>query len=515
MKSFHSLKIELTLLIILSSLICVSQNNITITDVSSHNADGSAVLDIYSTSKGMLVPRMNTVQIGLISNPATGLLVFNTDINSFYFHNGVIWQSLSDPGAEIWGINQSTGDVYLTDLQTNIGIGTDTPLSKLALVANSGANPDDPLFEILDEFGNPIFSVTSEGVRIYVKDNIGKGVSGGFAVGRYGAAKGIPDTTYLLVTPDSTRVYSQDGLKGVSGGFAVGRYGAAKGTNMIFYTGKDSTRVYTDVPAKGVSGGFAVGRYGAAKSSADNYIHVVNNNAFIGFSAGLNTSTGTENIFIGKNAGIQNTSGSNNVFIGNSSGSNASATGMIGNVFIGNQAGAGETGSDKLYISNNSSDINGALIYGDFSAGSELLNLNGNLRFNKAGNTISMPATRGNSDQVLTSNGLGNTSWQTVENLMYKRVLVTPDEYFFEDGDQVYTLIMNGNTLVNAILPKVDSNVGRVIIIKNAGQESPMEIISQEGNLEGEPILIFPGVSYTFQASIDDNMWYIINSYIP
>ncbi len=38
--------------------------------------DGSAVSNKYSASKGMLVPRMNTVQIGLMPNPETGLLVF-------------------------------------------------------------------------------------------------------------------------------------------------------------------------------------------------------------------------------------------------------------------------------------------------------------------------------------------------------------------------------------------------------------------------------------------------------
>jgi hypothetical protein len=65
-----------------------SQNNITITDNSSHEANESAVLDVYSTSKGMLVPRMNTDQINLISAPANGLLVFNTDDNSFWFYNG-------------------------------------------------------------------------------------------------------------------------------------------------------------------------------------------------------------------------------------------------------------------------------------------------------------------------------------------------------------------------------------------------------------------------------------------
>lgn len=41
--------------------------------------DSSAMLDIQSTSKGMLIPRMTTAQRMAISNPATRLLVFDSD----------------------------------------------------------------------------------------------------------------------------------------------------------------------------------------------------------------------------------------------------------------------------------------------------------------------------------------------------------------------------------------------------------------------------------------------------
>ena len=39
------------------------------------NADASAMLDVKSTNKGMLVPRMTTAQRNAISNPATGLMI--------------------------------------------------------------------------------------------------------------------------------------------------------------------------------------------------------------------------------------------------------------------------------------------------------------------------------------------------------------------------------------------------------------------------------------------------------
>jgi hypothetical protein len=41
--------------------------------------DGSAILDVKSTAKGMLIPRVTTIQRNAISTPATGLIVFDTD----------------------------------------------------------------------------------------------------------------------------------------------------------------------------------------------------------------------------------------------------------------------------------------------------------------------------------------------------------------------------------------------------------------------------------------------------
>ncbi|MCF6183567.1 MAG: hypothetical protein L3J56_02880 [Bacteroidales bacterium] len=176
-----------------------------------------------------------------------------------------IYANQSANGTSQWLNNNST--IYYNG--GNVGVGTTTPSGKLVIQADDGAGPDSALFEVKDKFGMPIFRVTSEGVRIYVKDT-NKGVSGGFAVGRYATAKSFPDTSYLIVTPDSTRIYTSGGAKGVSGGFAVGRYALAKSApNTYFYTGIDSTRIYIRESAKGTSGGFAVGRYALAKASSN------------------------------------------------------------------------------------------------------------------------------------------------------------------------------------------------------------------------------------------------------
>lgn len=55
----------------------------------------SAMLDVKSTEKGILIPRMTEVQKNGISNPATGLLVFQTNGTSgFYYYNGTEWENL-------------------------------------------------------------------------------------------------------------------------------------------------------------------------------------------------------------------------------------------------------------------------------------------------------------------------------------------------------------------------------------------------------------------------------------
>ncbi|MEM7374256.1 MAG: DUF1566 domain-containing protein [Bacteroidota bacterium] len=59
------------------------------------NPDPSAMLDVKSTTKGFLGPRMTTVQRNAISNPAKGLLVFDTDLDGFWYHDGMSWKSIS------------------------------------------------------------------------------------------------------------------------------------------------------------------------------------------------------------------------------------------------------------------------------------------------------------------------------------------------------------------------------------------------------------------------------------
>jgi hypothetical protein len=62
--------------------------------------DGSAMLDVKSTGKGFLPPRMTTDQMNSIITPAQGLIVYNITVNSLYWFNGSAWTRINEPYSE-------------------------------------------------------------------------------------------------------------------------------------------------------------------------------------------------------------------------------------------------------------------------------------------------------------------------------------------------------------------------------------------------------------------------------
>jgi hypothetical protein len=65
---------------------------------SQQKPDPSAVLEVFSTAKGLLPPRLTTLQRDAIAVPATGLEIYNVDSNSPQYFNGVTWVSSGGTG---------------------------------------------------------------------------------------------------------------------------------------------------------------------------------------------------------------------------------------------------------------------------------------------------------------------------------------------------------------------------------------------------------------------------------
>ena len=101
--------------------------------------DGSAMLDVRSTGKGLLMPRMSLSQRDAITTPATGLLIYQTDNTpGFYYYNGSAWAAVTtavssetDPVFTAW--NKSTGititESQISDLKAYLTAETDPGLA--------------------------------------------------------------------------------------------------------------------------------------------------------------------------------------------------------------------------------------------------------------------------------------------------------------------------------------------------------------------------------------------------
>ena len=179
MKQYYFSKLKLAFYSIFLTLYCFessAQQNVSISDVNS-TPDASSVLDISSTNKGLLIPRvaLAATNIGApITLPATSMLVYNTataglspnNVIPGYYYNagtpatpnwlrmnagstgGTEWKLLGNSGtnasSNFLGTIDGVDLVFRTNNTEkmrimsggNVGIGTTTPAQKLDVIGN-------------------------------------------------------------------------------------------------------------------------------------------------------------------------------------------------------------------------------------------------------------------------------------------------------------------------------------------------------------------------------------------
>jgi hypothetical protein len=250
------------------------------TDASPPHA--SAMLDVMSANKGIMIPRVSLISetdITTIVNPATSLLVFNTnnalpDGIGFHYWNGNRWTRLLTNsnavnliGSTAWGLNGNTG------ADTNF-IGT---TSNRALVFKT----NNILSGKIDPGPNNVF----------FGQYAGAGITNGNNNAFFGHQAGQSNTT---------------GGDNVFAGYNAGNENTTGLANV--FVGQDAGR-------RNVSG---------------------NMNVFVGEDAGIENTSGSYNIFLGNGAGRTNTYPSGNVAIGRDALSSNEAG--YSNVVIGDRA---------------------------------------------------------------------------------------------------------------------------------------------------------------------------------
>ena len=90
------------------------------------------MLDVSSTDKGFLMPRMTTAEIAAIASPANGLMVYCTTNGNFYIYNSIIvaWKEIKYGSGVIptnCGVNNDTRD---GNINNTVVIGTQCWMAK-------------------------------------------------------------------------------------------------------------------------------------------------------------------------------------------------------------------------------------------------------------------------------------------------------------------------------------------------------------------------------------------------
>nr|WP_294934458.1 ice-binding family protein [uncultured Flavobacterium sp.] len=80
--------------LLLFALLLLAEFAIAQVGINTATPDESSVLDVYSTNKGFLMPRLTTIQRDEILNPSDGLMVYNTTTSSLNYFNSV-WKNIA------------------------------------------------------------------------------------------------------------------------------------------------------------------------------------------------------------------------------------------------------------------------------------------------------------------------------------------------------------------------------------------------------------------------------------
>ncbi len=175
------------------AIIMFSQNTYAQVGIGTATPDASAILDLHSTEKGLLIPRMTTGQRLGVVNPATGLWVYDVTENHMYYFNGTQWTTefgdqgpkgdkgdpgndgtvgpqgvKGDPGASVKGDKGDKGDTGDTGPQGPPGVDGGSG-SGWQLTGNAGINSSTQYLGTTDAV-DLVFRVNGESEMVIKAD---------------------------------------------------------------------------------------------------------------------------------------------------------------------------------------------------------------------------------------------------------------------------------------------------------------------------------------------------------
>ncbi|MSQ79384.1 MAG: hypothetical protein EXR21_06885 [Flavobacteriaceae bacterium] len=312
--------------------------------IGTNTPDTTAMLEVQSSSKGVLIPRLTETQRNSITSPASSLLIFNTDSGEYNYYRGGAWRTILSTGRG-WSIFGTPTDP-VPDTMIWLGTTDNTPLKFMVNNNRAGIIDHNYMNAYLGyKAGNA--SSTTATKNVFVGDSSGFATNTGSENVFLGKSTGFSNTSgvynnYL----GSMAGYTNSKSKYNNGIGAYTLYYNANGEHnnslgyLSLYSNNDGNK-----------------NVGIATQSLYNNLSG-DCNFGIGYQTLFHNTTGNENIAIGCDALFSNTTGSNNVSVGGRSLSELTAG--ESNVAVGDNAmqkqrtGMGNTAVGSYALGNDS-----------------------------------------------------------------------------------------------------------------------------------------------------------------
>ena len=414
----------ITIMLLLLRQVSFAQN----VGIGTTTPDASAILELNSNSRGLLIPRMDSNVRKAIVNPAKGLMVFDNEYGSFWFFDGTSWENIEGSATnQMLSISNDTlflqngGYAVLpsgTDSQA-LTLSGDTlsiqngnsiilPADTMTLLADADRNTkiqveESPNEDIIrfDMGGTEYFrmdsgrlEVVNTGGNVFIGNNAGLSsyFNGNQNVGIGESALKDGQSTYQSVA---------------IGYHALSKSLANDNTAAGFKAMENATNAYensafgSQVLADNVNGvaNSAFGNLSQRYSTA-------NNNSSFGDHSLYNNTTGANNAGFGMEALGSNTTGTYNT-----------AVGYFADVASGNLTNATAIGANTTVAKSNS------IVLG-YNANVGIGTSAPDTTFHLVGKMKYQDGTQG-SGYILTSDNAGNATWASASSLAIKTVFDT------------------------------------------------------------------------------------------
>ena len=280
--------------------------------------DASAILEVSSTLKGLLLPRMTKTQRDAIASPAIGLLIYQTNsTRGFYMYNGSVWTAVTPLRATTTlnnlavntAINQSLVPGVPNDIDLGsalygwrnlfvtgkIGVATNTPMAVLDVNGDALING-----LVIGRGGGNDTSNVAVGFKTLLVNN--SQYNGNTAVGSEALMR---NTTGYLNTSNGYKALSNND---------EGYGNTASGVNALF---SNTTGFYNVACGLSALSNNKTGGHNTVSGA----VSMFNNTSGTGNTASgllcmFNNTQGSNNTAIGNQAMYTNTVGYNNTAIG-------------------------------------------------------------------------------------------------------------------------------------------------------------------------------------------------------